>query len=301
MPRSTRSRLASVLAVLLLSAGFAIRGFTESPNDFHFALIGDRTGSAEPQIFGRVWNEVDLLHPDFVLNVGDTIQGGNDATAEQQWTELRPVWQKYKHYPLYFTPGNHDIWSTASRQLYERESGRAPYYSFNFQQMHFTVLDNSRTPDLNPEQLQFLEDDLKANAGRHPKLVVFHRPFWIQALRQSETAVPLHELVKKYRVDHVISGHGHQFVRMVRDGVAYMEVGSSGGTMRGKLLRGDGFTQGAFYHFVWAHVTGNQVRFAVKELSAPMGQGRMFRADDWNENGPQFDSGDPALKERPTT
>jgi 3',5'-cyclic AMP phosphodiesterase CpdA len=301
MPRTNRSRLASILALLLLLAGFAIRGFTESANDFHFAIIGDRTGSAEAQIFGRVWNEVDLLHPDFVLNVGDTIQGTDDSTAERQWAELRPFWERYKHYPLYFTPGNHDIWSDFSRQLYERESGRLAFYSFNFQQMHFTVLDNARSQQLSPEQLRFLEDDLKANAGRHPKLVVFHRPYWIQAIQQSGSDFPLHQLAKKYGVDHIISGHGHQFVRMVRDGVAYMEVGSSGGTMRGRLLRGHGFPQGAFYHFVWAHVTGGKVNFTIKELSGPMGQGRMFRAEDWDENGPKFDTGDPALKEKPLT
>jgi hypothetical protein len=301
MPQRKHSWFASALALLLLSAGFAIRGFTEATNDFHFAIVGDRTGSAEAQIFGRVWHEVDLLHPDFVLNVGDTIQGGDDAKAEQQWEELRPFWQRYKHYPLYFTPGNHDIWSSFSRQLYERESGRPAFYSFHFQQMHFTVLDNSRSQELSPEQLQFLEDDLRANAGRHPKLVVFHRPYWIQAIRRDGVNFPLHQLAKKYGVDHVVSGHGHQFVRMVRDGVAYMEVGSSGGTMRGKLLRGDGFPQGIFYHFVWAHVSGNQVRFTVKEISGPMGQGRLFRAEDWDENGPHFDSGDPALKEKPIT
>jgi hypothetical protein len=88
---------------------------------------------------------------------------------------------------------------------------------------------------------------------------------------------------------------------MVHDGVRYMEIGSSGGTMRGKIVRGEGFPQGCFYHFVWAHVSGGKVFFTVKEIQGPMGQGRMFRADEWSENGPQFDSSDPALREKPPT
>jgi len=45
-------------------------------------------------------------------------------------------------------------------------------------------------------------------------------------------------------------------VRRTLDGIVYMEVGSSGGTLRGKLLRGEGFPQGCFYHFVWMRVEG---------------------------------------------
>ena len=39
---------------------------------------------------------------------------------------------------------------------------------------------------------------------------------------------------------------------------------------------------------------GAKVSFSVKEISGGPGQGRMFRAEDWDENGPHFDIGDPA-------
>jgi len=114
-------------------------------NNYHLALLGDRTGGAEFQIYGRVWREIDLLHPDFVINVGDTIEGGkNDDTVEKQWSEFQSIWKRYKHYPLYFTAGNHDIWGPFSEKIYVRETSFQPNYSFNYQDTHFTVLDNSR-------------------------------------------------------------------------------------------------------------------------------------------------------------
>ena len=235
MTRSTRSQVASFLALAALGGVVALRAITEPKNDFRFSIIGDRTGSAQPQLYGRVWREVDLLHPDFVINVGDTIQGGNDAIAEAQWLELRPLFQRYNHYPLYFTPGNHDVFSDTSRQLYEKASGRPLQYSFNYQDAHFTVLDNSRTTDLTAEQLEFLARDLEANKDKNPKFIFFHKPYWIPMLKLGASDFPLHKLALKYDVKHVISGHGHQFVRLVRDGVAYMEVGSSGGTMEAAL------------------------------------------------------------------
>ena len=180
-------------------------------------------------------------------------------------------------------------------KLYEKESSRGSYYSFNYQDAHFTVLDTAMPKELTAEQLEFLENDLEANKDRDPKFVIFHHPYWLSLIREGTTDFPLHRLAKKYGVDHIISGHGHTFVRIVHDGIPYMEVGSSGGTMAKGLLRGEGFSDGRFYHWVWAHVKGSRVHFTVKEIDGPMGEGHVFRAEDWNRNGPAFNAADPAL------
>jgi predicted phosphodiesterase len=306
MTPTARHGLVKWLVLATFAGVFCIRGLSSymqaTPrNDFHFSLIGDRTGGAQPQIFGRVWREVDLLRPDFIVNVGDTIEGGREDRAAAEWAELRPMWKRYSRYPLYFTPGNHDIWSKASEELYVKETGFKPYYSFDYQDAHFTVLDNSRHPNLAEDQLTFLESDLKANANKNPKFVIFHRPFWIQPLTAGDTSFPLHRIVKQYGVQHVISGHGHRFVRIVRDGVVYMEVGSSGGNMTGNLKQGLGFRSGIFYHHIWGRVKGDQVSFTVKEIDGMFGAGRMFDAAEWDENGPKFEVADPGVSGKPQT
>jgi predicted phosphodiesterase len=301
-----RKSLIKWLVAFLFAGIFCLRALSryqqaKPRNDFHFSLIGDRTGDVQPQIYGRVWREVDLLRPDFIVNVGDSIMGGNEGRAPAEWAELQTLWKKYNKYPHYFTPGNHDIWSPKSEELYIKETGFKTSYSFDYQDAHFTILDNSRTADLSAEQIAFLEADLKANATKNPKFVVFHRPYWIGLLAKGDTEFSLHKLAKEYKVNHVISGHGHRFVRMVRDGITYMEVGSSGGGMAGGLKRGDGFAQGIFYHHIWGRVKGDSVLFTVKELDGQFGEGRMFAAEDWDEKGPKFDSGDPAITGKPQT
>ncbi|MEO7653428.1 MAG: metallophosphoesterase [Bryobacteraceae bacterium] len=300
---STRDRrwIVTICILVLFGGVIGIRALTEPKNDFRFSIMGDRTGGPTPEIYGRVWREIDLLHPDFVINVGDTIQGGKDDVAQSQWDDLRPVWERYKHYPLYFTPGNHDIFSEQSREIYNKETGRPGFYSFNYQEAHFTVLDNSRTTELTEAQIQFLEADLKANRDRRPKFIFFHKPYWIAYLKLKTSAFPLHQLARQYGVDHVVSGHGHQFVRMVRDDITYMEVGSSGGSIKRGLERGEGFAQGWFYHHVWGRVKGSKVEMSVKELDGPVGKGRMFRAEEWDETGPKFTSEDPAKSDKPKT
>jgi predicted phosphodiesterase len=299
MKRTHQLWAVNVLMLGLLAV-FGLRAVEEPKNNFRFAILGDRTGGAQPQIYGRVWREVDLFHPDFVINVGDTIQGREDETALSQWTALRPIWARYSHYPLYFTPGNHDVWSDFSRSLYEQESKRPAFYSFTYEDAHFTVLDTSITRELTPEQMQFLEQDLQANRDKDPKFVFFHHPYWIRLLDEGQD-FPLHQIAKANGVDYIISGHGHVFVKREYEGIVYMEVGSSGGNMTGALERGEGFRDGRFYHWVWGDVKGSKVAISVKEIDGPMGEGRMFRIEDWGKDGPTFDTSDPALTARPET
>ncbi len=263
-------------------------------NEFHFSILGDRTGGSRPEVYERVWREIALLGPRFVINVGDTIQGGNDAQAAWEWAEAARVWERYKQFPLYLVPGNHDIWSDASRQLFEKITGRPPFYSFDYQNAHFTVLDNTRLRELSEPQLRFLEEDLRRHRDRTPKFVFFHVPFWLVPLKLGSGEFGLHQLCRRYGVGYVISGHGHDFERLERDGIVYLEVGSSGAGLARRLPGELDFAQGRFYHHVWVRVEGARASFTVKELDGPFGKGRMFRAERWGPNGPKFDPADPA-------
>ena len=269
--------------LVLLILALCARAQAPGPaNDFRFSIIGDRTGSAASGVYEQVWREVDGLHPAFVINVGDTIEGVDDETAEAQWKPIRAFLARYSRYPFYYVAGNHDVWSAFSKKVFERETGRPTYYSFNYQDAHFVVLDNSRGLDLGLDQLQFLEADLKANRERHPKFVFFHRSFWLIFLKAQSGEFPLHRLAREYGVDYVITGHGHFFARMVRDGVAYMQMGSSGAKMT------PDFAQGVFYQHASVEVRGAGARIRIKELDAPFGKGRSFAAEDWDGNGPRF-------------
>jgi 3',5'-cyclic-AMP phosphodiesterase len=263
--------LATVALVACLAAA-------ESPaNDFRFSILGDRTGDAQPGVYEQVWREIDGEHPDFVVNAGDSIQGGNDSTAASEWLALRQLWSCYR-YPLYLTPGNHDIWSRASLAMYYKQTGQQRFYSFNYQNAHFTVLDNSDAPDLSAtlpdDQMQFLERDLEQNRDRDPKFVFFHKPLWLIPVKFQNSRFPFHQLIKKFGVGYVVSGHGHQYVRAAQDGITYLEAPSSGGK-----LKGQGFAQGWFYGHVLVTVKGSNVDLTVKEIGAPLGQGRNIKSD----------------------
>ena len=284
--------------VCVLAAAVMIRGAaTEPKNDFRFSILGDRTGGHHPGIYPRIWREVDLLAPDFAINVGDSIEGYIKdpkllaQEANRQWDEVMGTYAHYKEIPMLWTPGNHDIWNAEAQKVYRERTGCEPSYVYKHQSALFIVLDNSRTEDLSPAQYQYLEEQLKANPDARPKFVIFHRPFWIPLIHKGDQTFKLHQLCKQYQVPWVICGHGHQLTYLPFDGVNYLEVGSSGGTIG---QRPDGspavnVETGRFFHHVLCRVRGSQVRMTVKELGGKDGGGRTFDLSNWRGIKPQFD------------
>src|SRR5271166_4978472 len=99
--------------ILFIAAVLAALAQNSTPSAFHFVLLGDRTGEVQPGVWEQVWKQAAAEKPAFVLGVGDTIQGGDDATAESEWREAKRTLAPYSAIPLYLAPGNHDIWSSA--------------------------------------------------------------------------------------------------------------------------------------------------------------------------------------------
>ena len=259
-------------AIRILLLGFT--AFHLSAADaFDFAILGDRTGNAVPGVYEQITKEIAARRPQFVINVGDTIQGLDDATAVSQWDAVRPLWKSFGRIPFYLVPGNHDIWSPASERIWREQTGHAPHYSFDFQGAHVTVLDNSRADGLGADQLAYLEADLTAHPASRPKFVMFHRPFWLLPVKFQNGSFPLHQLARKYGVNYVISGHAHQFDRSEYQGVQYVMVGSSGGSLTHGNPRGTATStpEGLYYGYAWVRVEGGSARLDFRQVEIQSG------------------------------
>jgi predicted phosphodiesterase len=267
--------------ILFVVAVLAVLAQNPAPSAFHFVLLGDRTGEAQPGVWEQVWKQAAAEKPAFFLGVGDTIQGADDAAAESQWLEAKRTLAPYARIPLYLAPGNHDIWSPASEKLFETYTGHPPHYSFDFGAAHFTVLDNSRADDLSAEEMAFLEADLDRHQAQTVKFIVSHRPSWLfnAATRNSQFA--LHQLARKYGVQYVIAGHVHQILHVSLEGVTYLSLPSAGGHLRASGQYEDGW----FFGYTMVTLEGAAVTFKIAELGPPHGQGRVTGLADWGLTG----------------
>ena len=245
-------------------------------DSFHFVILGDRTGETAPGIYQQVWKETSAENPAFVVTIGDTIQGLDDATADGEWREVQRIFNK--RFPLYLTPGNHDIWSDVSESLFGKYSGHPPHYSFDYEQAHFTILDNSRTDRFSAAELAFLEADLRAHREQPLKFVLSHRPSWIVEVLLKNPQSAFHQLVKKYAVQFVLSGHIHQMIQAQLEGITYLSMPSAGGQLRASKKYEDGW----FFAHTLVDVTGTEVHFQIKEI-AP--SSRVTTPKDWGAAG----------------
>jgi hypothetical protein len=266
---------AALLAIPALLAGRA------QPDSFRFEILGDRTGEAQPGVYEEAWREAAADDPAFVVTVGDTIQGLNDATARAEWTAVEQILKPWERFPLFLTPGNHDVWSAESEALFREFAHHPPHYGFDHHQAHFTILDNSRTEQFSAAELAFLEEDLEAHAAQPLKFVVSHRPSWIVDAIMGNSNFAVQRLAKKYGVRFVVAGHLHEMLHTEVDGVAYISMASSGGHLRASKRYEDGW----FFAHTRVDVSGSEVHFEIHELQPPYGNGRVSQLRDWGIAG----------------
>ena len=255
--------LFALIALLAAAASGAEEGF-------HFAVLSDRTGGHEEGVYPRVIEEIGRLNPDFVVTVGDQIEGYMDdmELANAQWDTIFGFLDRLEC-PVYLTPGNHDIWSDESETVYSERTGFAPYYSFDHGNAHFVVLDNSRIESWSddPDQLEWLEADLAGAAGAGHMFVFAHKPLWTQTLALGGVE-PLHEILRTHEVDVHFTGHLHHYFSAEYDGVSYVSMGSSGG---GTLATDSSTARGEFFQFGWVTVNDEGYELAVVELGGVHG------------------------------
>lgn len=259
--RSKRFRLILITAIILIAAAAC---FANSESDLpltrppiRFAIIGDRTGSAVAGVYEGIVSEVEQLRPDFVMTVGDLIQGYTEdtVTLNAQWDEYFSI-IKPLTMPIYITPGNHDITTDKALPTYEKRVGK-PYYSFNVRNCHFIVLDVTRcdsSADFPQAEYDWLVKDLAANKGAVQTLVFFHKPFWYDSVIEGKPD-KLHALFVANGVDAVFNGHFHSYFTAKLDGIIYTALGSSGGVI-------DAVPSDLNFHYTWVTVDDNGVVIA---------------------------------------
>jgi predicted phosphohydrolase len=272
-------RLFSFLVAVISLTSLA--GGRSGSDSFQFAIIGDRTGEAQPGVYQQVWQELGKEKPKFVLSVGDTIQGLRDQTAVGEWEQIRGKLLPYKSIPLYLAPGNHDIWSRHSEQLFQEFTHHLPHYSFDVAQIHVTVLDTSRSDTLDDAEMKFLEDDLKAHLQQPIKIVMSHRPFWLLPVLFGMSQSPVHQLLLRYGVQYVVTGHLHKMLHANLDGITYLCMPSAGGHLRDTKRYEDGW----FFGHTIVQVTGKRLTMRIEEIDPPRGNGRISTIDDWGVAG----------------
>jgi 3',5'-cyclic AMP phosphodiesterase CpdA len=134
---------------------------------------------------------------------------------------------------LHTVPGEHDTADTAVTEYFSRfgkASDNRGYYSFDHSGVHFIALINvlqfkpGGLGTLGPEQLTWVEADLKGRSASTPIVVFAHMPLWTiyepWGWGTSDADVLMGHL-KRFGSVTVLNGHIHQIVQKVEGQVMF--------------------------------------------------------------------------------
>ncbi len=231
-------------------------------DQFQFAIVSDRAGGHRAGIFSKAVQQVNLLQPEFVMSVGDLIEG--QATVEgntKEWDEFDGFTKQFQM-PFFYCPGNHDAVSKLKLGVYKERYGR-PYYHFLYKNCLFVVL-NSNDPSevkgvetyrgskIGKTQIEWLGGVLKDNADARWTFVFLHHPIWA-ARDFTESGWLECEKLLAGRKHNVFCGHLHTFRMYPRNGTNYYQLATTGG---GSAVRGVEY--GEFDQCAWITMKGDQ-------------------------------------------
>jgi predicted MPP superfamily phosphohydrolase len=226
-----------------------------SQETFQFAVVTDRTGGHRPGVFLDGIQKLNLLQPEFVMSVGDLIEGYTEDTARLNWE-----WNQFNGFidslqmPFFYIPGNHDMTNKVMKDKWEELFGRA-YYHFIYKDVLFLCLnseDNYRGAGrgtIDDKQFSYVKKVLNKNKSVKWTLLFMHQPLWNQQDTKRWKDV---ENLLEDRKHTVFVGHNHRYRKYNRNNGKYFVLATTGG---GSSLRGPNF--GEFDHVVWITMTNN--------------------------------------------
>src|SRR5246127_633181 len=225
----------SVSAGTLTSPAF-VQNMASAKGELHFVQISDShmgfNKPANPDVTGTLKATIDKINAlpqqlDFIIHTGDL----SHTSKAAEYDTLDQVLKDAKTKQVFFVPGEHDTSIDDGKMYLERYGKNAKgrgWYSFNHKDVHFVGLSNVAILEglgkLGPEQIQWLEADLKTQPGRRPMAVFAHIPLWSVypdwgwGTEDSEQALGY---LKRFGSVTVLNGHIHQVMQKVEGSITF--------------------------------------------------------------------------------
>lgn len=241
--------------------------FNDASDQFTFAIITDLNGGEREGIFSVAVEQVNLFRPEFVLSVGDLIDGGTEDEAQ-----LTKEWESFDsraarlNAPFFHLGGNHDLTNVAMRNFWAKRYGPR-YYHFRYKNVLFLMMDSEdyeedrmqkiyearaeaieildgdhpekypetiyysmkerRTGEISPTQNEYFEQVLRDNQDARWTFILMHKPVW---MREDGNNFQQMEALLGGRPYTVINGHFHAYSYQKKNDRDYIILGTTGGS-----------------------------------------------------------------------
>ncbi len=213
------------------------KGLIIPKSDFSFVQISDShigfNKAANTDVSGTLQAAIAKINampvqPSFVLHTGDLTQ----LAQPDEFDTLQQALTGIKTEKIFYVPGEHDV--TDNGKLYMERYGKGTqgdgWYSFDSHGVHFIGLVNVMTQGdgsfgvLGPDQLEWLEKDVKGLSSSTPIVVFAHVPLWTiypqwgWGTKDSEQAL---SYLRRFGSVSVLNGHIHQTIQKVEGNITF--------------------------------------------------------------------------------
>ena len=240
---------------------FTSTPINNDPRHFQFAIVADNTGGMRPGVFASAVKKLNLLQPQFVMSVGDLIEGyTEDASIVAVQRDAFDALVRKLDMPFFYTVGNHDMANPMMAAEWQKRYGRS-YYHFIYRNVLFAVVctEDGAPGRISDEQVNYFRGVFAANPDVRWTMVFMHKPLWEGDRGDKPKAndwTPIADALGD-RPYTVFAGHYHTYLKYQRRGHDYYTLATTGG-----VSRLTGTLDGQFEHLVWVTMTDQGPRLA---------------------------------------
>lgn len=193
---------------------------TDDPEDSKISFIVFGDIGAEDGIQRYTADAISNLKekPDLILISGDIVYP--DGLSRDYDNNLFRYFKKiFPNTPVFPALGNHD-WNSDPKLNFEKEwflPSNEHYYSFDYGNSHFIVLDSYDGKNLFDEknQIEWLINDLRSNKNKKWKFVIMHHNGLTCTYKEAyESLTKLYPILEEYKIDIVFTGNAHTYERL---------------------------------------------------------------------------------------
>jgi len=219
------------------------KGLILPKSDFTFAQISDShigfNKAANPDVVSTLQAAISKINnmpnaPAFVLHTGDLTH----LAQADEFDTLEQALKSVKTEKIFYVPGEHDV--TDNGKLYLERYGKGTkgdgWYSYDYNGVHFIGLVNvTNHVDgglgyLGPDQLKWLENDLRGLTSSTPIVVFAHIPLWAiypQWGWGTEDSAQALSYLKRFGSVSVLNGHIHQTIQKIEGNITFHTAAST--------------------------------------------------------------------------